>query len=145
MAINTLETPRLICVHSGRAFGCRSTTRSRTDASAYAALPLLEQQVHDIDAEFQRLWQGNAVGRRRAGRRPANLERSVPDWDDMRDRSLAIKHGDGLTAPNRPEVFAKMRFEFRDSDPLHDLTMTMSGPVGKKPKAGAAQRQRNDA
>ena len=100
-------------------------------------LPLLEQQVHDVEADFQGLRQWSAVERRRARWRLANPERAVPDWDDVRDRGLAIKYGDGLATANRAKVLAKMRFKFRDSHLLHALMMTIPGSVGKESCAGA--------
>jgi len=50
----------------------------------------------------------------------------VPDWDDLRDRSLAVEYRDGMPAPNSPQVLAEMGLEFRDTNLLHDLMMTIS-------------------
>lgn len=96
------------------------------------ALPFLEQQVHDVDSRFQGLGQRNTIGCGGAGWRPPNLQRcSLPDRDDLCDRSIAVKYRDGLAATNRPKVLAEMRLEFGDTNLLHGLMMTISGLIGK--------------
>jgi len=91
-------------------------------------LALLEQKFHDIDIDPQRLRNWYAVERRRTYRRLAKPELcGRTHRDDVRNESIAIHHGDALTAPDRAKVLAQVRLELGDADLLHDLMMTRPG------------------
>jgi hypothetical protein len=71
------------------------------------ALPLLEQEFHDIYVELQGLRQSNALWRRRAGRRfPDPQCRSLTDRDDLRNWRLTIQNGNRFAATDGAQVFA---------------------------------------
>lgn len=90
-------------------------------------LPFLEQQVHDVEVDFQRLRQSKAARRRRVRPRFANFKPGpFPDGDDVRNRSRAIEYGYGLSRTNCTKVLAQMRFQFGDADLLHVHMMTIS-------------------
>jgi hypothetical protein len=50
----------------------------------------------------------------------------------VRDQSLAINYGDGLTTANGTQVFDEVGLKFRDAYLLRDLMMSTSGHIDKK-------------
>src|SRR5579862_5257638 len=111
----------------------RAAGPTRPHMRSSVALQLLEQEVYDIDADFQGLRQWNAVGPRGTGWSLANLQRcSVPDWDEVRDRGLAIKYRHGLPAAYRAKIGAETGLELPDAHLLRDLMMTISGLIANR-------------
>lgn len=106
-----------------------SVTHPRTRSSM--ALPFLDQQVHDVDSDFEAPGQRHAIERGGAGWRRPNPERGLlPDRDDLCDRSIAVRYRDSLAAPNSAKVrgrLAKAKRGWR-SRPSNMLLF----PIGKQ-------------
>jgi hypothetical protein len=85
------------------------------------ALPLLKQQLDDIDFAGSRFRQRDLVWLRRAvGGFPNSQSRPLADWDDMRDGAIAIMDSDRFATLNDPEKLAQPGFELRDANLFHD-------------------------
>jgi hypothetical protein len=76
-------------------------------------LALFEQQIDDIDIEFQGLRQLDAIRRRRPGGGfPNSQGHALSDGDDLRHWRLSVEHGNRLAVSDRSEVLAEAGFEF---------------------------------
>ena len=85
------------------------------------ALPLLEEQFNDIDFQFCRFRQRDFIGGRRIRQRLANAQaRTIADGDNLRDCSVPIQNGNGLSALHGAEKFAQLGFQFRYAHLFHD-------------------------
>jgi len=61
------------------------------------ALAFLEQELDDIDVQLRAFGQRHAIKLRGAARRLADAQRrSLANRNDLRDRRVAVQHGDGL-------------------------------------------------
>lgn len=85
------------------------------------ALPLLEQQLDNIDFAGGRFRQRNLVRLRRAGGGFANSQSpSLANWNDMRNGAIAIMDCDRFTALYDPEKLAEPGFELGNANLFHD-------------------------
>src|SRR5436190_24082157 len=92
------------------------------------ALAFLEQQINDVDVQFQRLWQRDTIWRRSACSRLADSQcDALSDGDNLRDWRLAIQHGYRLAISDRAEVLAEAGLQLRYANGLHSSIMTRTG------------------
>ena len=71
-------------------------------------LAFFHQQIDNVDLQRGRLGQRNAVKRNGARCGFPNAERATRAYrDDVRDRRIAIEHGNGLSIPYSPKVLAE--------------------------------------
>jgi hypothetical protein len=85
------------------------------------ALPLFEQQLHDVDFRRCGLGQRDPVRFRRTGRGLSNSQtRALANWNNVRNGPVAIMDRHRLSALDDPEEFAQPRFQLGNANLLHD-------------------------
>src|SRR5262245_40557914 len=88
-------------------------------------LALFEKQIDDVDVEFQRLRQLDAIRRGSpGGRLPDPQRHPFPHGNDLRHWRLAVEHGNRLAVSDGSEVLAEAGFEFRYPNGFHASIMT---------------------
>jgi hypothetical protein len=85
------------------------------------ALPLLEQQLDDIDSMGHRLWQRDLVRLLRTGGRLADAQsRPFAYRNDVRNGAIAIKDRNRFSILDDAKKLAQPGLELRNANLFHD-------------------------
>jgi len=97
------------------------------------ALSFLEEQRNDIHVQPGALRDLDPIGWRRPRSRLLDPQRSrLANRNELRDGSVTVQHGNGLTGTHGPQVLAQPRLEVSDANLLHGSIMTRSSHLGNR-------------